>query len=241
MTSKVTGAGGVAMARPETRRAGGGSTPISALHNIRVMPVPFRITKELLVRKHYLHSMPGGTQLSFGVFVGGCLMGAITLGVGPKLGHRLVEGATSRDCATLTRRLWLSDRLPSNAESRVIGVALRALTNRHTSLKFVLAYADPAAGHIGVIYQATGWLYTGLSSPTSVYDLGDGVLRLSRSLGYSFGSRSVRHFEASGVPIKAVTQSAKHRYIRFLDPSWRERLRVPELNYPKKEDASGGP
>ena len=238
MTSKPTGAAGVGASTVPIHGTGPGPSPRAALHNLRVMPVPFHITKELLVRKHYLHSMPGGTQLSFGVFVGGCLMGAMTLGVGPKLGHRLVEGATSRDCATLTR-LWLSDRLPSNAESRVIGVVLRALT-RNTSLKFVLAYADPAAGHIGVIYQATGWLYTGLSSPTSAYDLGDGVLRLSRSLGYSFGSRSVRHFEANGVPIKAVTQSAKHRYIRFLDPSWRERLRGPELHYPKKEDASGG-
>ena len=174
--------------------------------------------------------------MSCGVFVGRSLKGALTLGVGPKLGHRLVEGAKADECATLTR-LWLSDELPLNSESRVIGVVLRAL-KRHTRLKFVLAYADPSIGHVGTIYQATGWLYTGLSSPMSMYDLGDGVLRHSRSLGYSFGSHSKRHFEASGVPVRAVTQSPKHRCIRFLDQAYRQRLRVPVLAYPKLEDAS---
>ena len=126
--------------------------------------------------------------------------------------------------------------MPPNSESRVIGVVLRAL-GRHTRLKFVLAYADPSVGHVGTIYQATGWLYTGVSSATPRYDLGDGILRHSRSLGYSFGSHSVRLFKSSGVHIKAVTQSPKHRYIQFLDPSWRERLLVVVLPYPKKGDA----
>ncbi len=79
-------AGGVAVARPEDRRAGGGSTPTSALQNLRVMPVPFRIAKALLVREHYLHSMPGGTTLAFGVVIGERLLGALTLGVGPPSG-----------------------------------------------------------------------------------------------------------------------------------------------------------
>ena len=91
---------------------------------------------------------------------------------------------------------------------------------------------------MGTIYQAAGWLYTGLSSATPLYDLGDGVLRHSRSLGYSFGSHSLQHFRANGVPITAVTQSPKHRYIQFLEPSWRERLLVAMLPYPKKGECS---
>ena len=236
--SRVTGAVSVEASTASLLGAGPGASPRAALHQLCVRPAPFRIAKELLVRKHYLRSMPGGTRLSFGIFLSDRLMGALTLGVGPKLGHRLVEGAKADDYATLTR-LWLSDELPPNSESRVIGVVLRAL-KRHTRLKFVLAYADPSVGHVGTIYQATGWLYTGLSSPMSMYDLGDGVLRHSRSLGYSFGSHSKKHFQASGVPIRAVTQSPKHRYIRFLDHAYLQRLRVPVLAYPKLEDASEG-
>ena len=93
--------------------------------------------------------------------------------------------ATPDDVVTLTR-LWLSDQLPRNSESKVLGISLRSL-KRDTSLKFVLAYSDPAVGHLGIIYQATNWLYTGLSTATPLYDIGDGILHHSRSSRSSVG------------------------------------------------------
>jgi hypothetical protein len=157
-------AGSVAAARPEDPRAGGGATPAPALHSLQVQPIPILMARRLLEREHYLHSLPGGTKLAFGVFLGGGLMGALTLGIGPLNAYSLVEGATPDDCLTLTR-LWLSDSLPQNSESRCLGVVLRSL-KRHTSLKFLVSYADPTQGHLGTIYQATGWLYIGLSQAT---------------------------------------------------------------------------
>ena len=213
--------------------AGPGASPRATLRDLRVMPIAFRVAKTLLVENHYLHSMPGGNRLAFGVFVERRMLGAMTFGCGPTNAYRLVDGATGDDCVTLSR-LWLSDLLPRNSESRAIAVALRAL-RRHTSLKFVMSYADPSAGHLGTIYQASNWLYTGLSSAMSLYDLGDGVLRHSRSLSHAYGSHSVRHFANHGVDIRVVPQSPKFRYVHFIDRSWRERLRVPVLPYPKKE------
>jgi hypothetical protein len=148
-----------------------------------------------------------------------------------------VDGAKPDDGITLTR-VWLDDSLPSNSESKALGIVLRML-RKHTSLKFVVAYSDPAAGHLGVIYQACGWLYTGLSSATPLYDIGDGVARHSRSLAHEFGSHSVKFFAAHGVEVKTVPQAAKHRYIKFLDDSWCCRLKVPVLPYPKKELPDG--
>ncbi len=228
-----TGAGGVVAARPASQQAGGGANPTLALHSILVQPLPIVITRYLMERHHYLHSLPGGTRLAFGVFVGDRLKGAITFGVGPKNAHRLVEGVTPNDCLTLTR-LWLSDELPSNSESRVIGIVLRTL-RRHTALKFLVTYADPAQGHLGTIYQASSWLYTGLSQAMPLYDLGDGKPRHSRSLSHAFGTHSVRHFAAHGVTVKVIPQAAKHRYIYFLDRTWKERVAVPVLPYPKAE------
>ena len=227
-----TGADSVGVARPENHRARGGSTPTSALHQLTVRPVPFRIAKAVLVRNHYLKSMPGGTQLALGVFEGALLQGVLTVSVGSPMVFRLVHGAEPGDCATLSR-FWLSDVLPRNSESRVLGVVLRAL-KRCTSLKFLISYADPAKGHHGGIYQATGWLYTGPSQATTMIDLGDGVLRHSRTVGHAFGTHSIRHFEAHGIPVRTVQQVPKHRYMYFIDSSWRDRLRVPVLPYPKE-------
>ena len=211
--------------------AGPGASPRTALQQLQVKPVPFRVVKTLLVRHHYLHSMPGGTQLAFGVFEGKLLVGALTLGVGPKHAYRLVEGARPDACITLTR-FWLSDGLPANAASRVIGVVLRAL-RRNTALGFLVTYADPAYGHVGTIYQATGWVYTGLSQPTGLLDLGDGIPRHTRSVGHAFGTHSIKHFAACGVPIQVIEQKPKYRYVYCIDPVWRDRLRVPAQSFPR--------
>ena len=175
-------AGGVLVARPDDHRAGGGSSPTSALHHlhngddvdhnlhhrvdrhhrhghsgdvrdVRLRPIPFPVAKHLLVRHHYLGSLAGGTRLALGAFAGQHLMGAITLGAGPYNAGSLVENAAGNDSLTLTR-LWLSEQLPRNSESRVLGVVIRSL-RRYTAVKFVLAYADPSEGHLGSIYQAS--------------------------------------------------------------------------------------
>jgi hypothetical protein len=226
-------AGGVAAARSEDHRTRGGARPTPALHSIQVQPVPIVLAKKLVERHHYLHSLPGGTRLAFGVFVSSRLLGALTLGAGPTNAYSLVEGATPDDCLALTR-LWLSDELPRNSESRFLGVVLRGL-KRHSRLKFLVTYADPAQGHLGTIYQATGWVYTGLSQATPLYDIGDGRHYHSRSLSHSFGSHGLSHFQRHGINVKLVPQEAKYRYVYFLDPAWRARLRVPELPYPKRK------
>ncbi len=208
---------------------------VTTLQLLKVKPIPMLVAMRLLEREHYLHSLPGGTKLAFGVFLDGKLLGAIALGVGPINAHRLVEGATPDDCLTLTR-LWLSDALPSNSESHTIAIVLRAL-RRYTNLKFLISYADPSRGHMGTIYQASGWLYIGLSDTTPLYDLGDGAIHNSRSLGYVYGSRSVRYLALQGVDVRLIPQVYKHRYVNLLEPSWISRLKVPVLPYPKKKEA----
>ena len=133
-------------ARGANQLRDGGSRPTSPLLPLQVKPVPISMAKVLIVRYHYLHSLPSGTCLAFGVFLGNRLLGALTLGVGPRNAHSLVEGARPEDCLVLTR-LWLSDVLPTNSESRVLGVVLRSL-RRHTKVKFLVSYADPAQGHL---------------------------------------------------------------------------------------------
>jgi hypothetical protein len=209
-----------------------GSIPSPALQSIMIRPIPPVAAKKIIARHHYLHSLPGCTKLCFGVFSGNRLMGAVTFGAGPANAFRVVEGASIDDCLTLTR-LWLSNELPRNAESRVIGICLRCL-KKFTGVKFVLTYADPVYGHVGTIYQATGWLYIGLSEATPKYDVGDGMARHSRSLIHAFGSHSRKYLEDHGIQVKMVPQVPKHRYIQFLDDSYRARLKAPVLPYPKR-------
>ncbi len=239
---KKTCAAGVAVCTSGDQPEGGGSTPTAALHitpkDLEVMVIPPLVARVIFERYHYLHSMPGGTVLCFGVFAAGKLYGALSLGVGPKNAYRMVEGADRTDCLTLTR-LWLDDVLPRNSESRVIGLVIRAL-RQNTKITFLISYADPAEGHLGVIYQASNWIYTGVSDPQPKLDLGDGIPRHLRTVGSAFGTHSGKYFREHGLDIKFVPQSAKHRYFFFVDPSWQNRLRVPVLPYPKKGGNESG-
>ena len=140
-------AGSVEAARPDNHRAGGGSSPTAALHDIIVRPIPQRVAKPIVEREHYLHSIPGGTHMAFGVFLELRLLGVVTIGAGPMNAYSLVAGAIPEDCLSPTR-LWLSDVLPRRSESRVLGIVLRA-PKRHPDLKFLLADADPQQGHAG--------------------------------------------------------------------------------------------
>ena len=136
----------------------GPSSITTVLQDLHLIPISKVDPKKLIVSHHYSHSFPGGTKLTFGVILKSRLLGVMAFGVGPYFGYKLVDEATPDDAITLTR-LWLSDELPGNSESRVLGIALRSL-RKDTNLKFVIAYSDPAAGHLGTIYQATNWLYT---------------------------------------------------------------------------------
>ncbi len=226
-------AGGVIVSTTSSHEGRAGSIPSPALQSILLRPIPPVAARNILEKNHYLHSFAGCTKLCFGVFVGNRLFGAITFGAGPANAFRLAKGATPDDCMALTR-LWLSEELPTNSESRVIAVSLRYL-RKYTRLKFIVTYADPAHGHVGTIYQATNWLYTGLSEATPRFDLGDGIARHSRSFNQAFGSHSLTYLKQYGMKVKIIPQIPKYRYVYFLDKDFKRNLNTPILSYPRKE------
>jgi hypothetical protein len=121
--------------------------------------------------------------------------------------------------------LWLSDDLPPNSESRVLGIVLRHL-RRTTTWKVLLSYADPNAGHVGTIYQATGWTYLGETPGEHYVRLVDGQLHHPRSVYNRYGSNNIAHLRATGVPARRESVGGKHRYAYVLDPTWTWRLRA---------------
>lgn len=198
---------------------------------LAVRPVPPVVVRPLIEHEHYLRSMPAAPRRCFGVALGDELVGAVVFTSGARHGHRLLAAASPQEVATLAR-LWLSDVLPRNSESRVLGIVLREL-RRTTPWKLVLSYADPAVGHVGTIYQATGWLYLGETAGETYVRLGDGKLHHPRSVYERFGSNRVGHLRSTGVPARREPVGGKHRYAYVLDPAWGWRLRGLARPYPR--------
>jgi hypothetical protein len=196
------------------------------------------VARVVVERHHYLHSAPAALKACFGVWAGDVLQGAVIFSAGPINAFRLVDGVTRATCWTLAR-LWLSDDLPRNSESRVLGVILRAL-RRTTAVQVVVSYADPAvthAGlpHLGYVYQACGFTYTGRSNAQPLMAVGTGPFQHTRSLASAAGTHSRRYFERQGLLVRLQPTVGKHRYLYCVEAAGRTRLRVPALPYPKAE------
>lgn len=193
----------------------------------------------MITEFHYLHSMPAASRRCYGVFHDSALVGAVVFTAGARRGHNVLAASQPQEVATLAR-LWLTDELPKNAESRVIGAVLRHL-RRNTDWKLLLSYADPSAGHIGTIYQATGWLYLGQGGAEGYLELADGQIIHPRTAYKRYGSTAVGHLARTGVPARRSRMPAKHRYAYVLDQAWRWRFRGVGLPYPKRSTAEATP
>ena len=49
--------------------------------------------------------------------------------------------------------------------SQAVALALKILHKENPIIKIVVSYADHRQKHLGIIYQATNWIYLGISKP----------------------------------------------------------------------------
>jgi hypothetical protein len=194
----------------------------STVKALRVREVQPEEVAEVVTTGHYLHSMPAVVSRCFTVELDGCQVGAVVFSAGARNSHRLLAGALPRHVLTLAR-MWLHDDVPANGESRVLGIVLRQL-RREGVVKAVVTFADPAAGHVGVIYRASGFTYLG-QSPPGRYLLVAGQVVHPRTAYGRYGTSSSRHLQRTGIPAELVMVPGKYRYLTVLDPAWAWRRR----------------
>jgi hypothetical protein len=110
----------------------------------------------------------------------------------------------------------MSDVCPKNSESRFIGWTLRTLRAVRPSL-ILVSYADTAQKHLGIVYRATGWNYTGLSDKRPSGDI-------------SIPGAHSRHGRKFSGAVK-IERTRKHRYVFFIDKQDKLKLRWPLIPY----------
>jgi hypothetical protein len=187
--------------------------------------MPFECSAWLL-KKHYAKRIPSIAH-SFGLYCNNILIGVITYGIPANNNLNTVAGAPGLEL----NRLCIEDGSPKNSASILIGRSLQELPTPCC----VVSYADCGQGHIGYIYQATNWLYTGTGSGDLEF-VKDGIKHHRKALFniYGTGSRSV----LEGHGYTAVEVQAKHRYVFFVGNRRQKKemakaLTWPVLPYPK--------
>lgn len=184
---------------------------------------------EMVVAHHYLHRAPP-TSYAFGLIVAGRVVGVVTFGV-PASRHLQLSLCRERpDVVLELNRLWVCDTMPRNTESAFVARALAQLPPR-----LVCSYADTAHGHVGYVYRAGNWYYSGVTDQER------------KTPRYDYIPASGRHsrdaFRGGGA-FERVRRLPKHKYWRATG-NRRDRKQLeaictwPKMKWPPKEAPDG--
>lgn len=154
-------------------------------------------------------------QYAFGLFEKGVLCGVVTYGTpaSPALCRGLAGEKNRKHVLELNRLVLLPEYSGDNRASFLIAHSLKMLPNR----TFVVSYADTAWSHVGYVYQATNWLYTGMSA--------------KRVDTYQPGGLHPRAYDKNNHSDLYQTRSQKHRYVYLVGNKREKREMRKELIY----------
>ena len=126
-----------------------------------VREVDYKTATNMVIENHYLHRQAPCSK-AYGLFCKQCnnIIGVVMYGV--SCSSTLLKGICGKEEASnvyeLTR-LWIKDGTPKNTESFLIGNTLKLLDK-----EIIVSFAEIQQGHNGTVYQATNFLYCGLSA-----------------------------------------------------------------------------
>lgn len=196
------------------------------------------LCKEWIMKKHYAHRMPP-VEYSFGLYDNSnILIGIVTYGTPLSTGLR--DLFLNNFKVIELNRLCINDGSEWNCLSFLVSSSLKLLPKPMC----VVSYADTEQGHHGYIYQATNFIYTGLSAKRTDWKIkglehlhGATISDLSR--GKSNRSEWMR--EKYGDDFYLEGRSRKHRYFYFVGNKKQVkemRIKLPYKTepYPKGEN-----
>lgn len=187
---------------------------------MRVLPIKYDETKDWLLNIHYLKRMPC-ICYAFGLFVDDECLGVVTFGT--PASKFLCEGICGKhwknNVLELNRMCFIKQ--VKNGNSYLIANALKMMPKP----LIIVSYADTEFGHIGKVYQACNFLYTGITKERT------------DASGVDEDSHPRHGKDAT----KRKFRSAKHRYV-MISANKREKKKIMfDLRYDQLPYPSGTP
>lgn len=196
-----------------------------------VAQISSREARTVITAHHYSQRVVNNSYLHLGVYRAGAFEGVMQFGYAlcPARAGKVVADTVQGQYMELNR-MWLSDDAPRNSESRAISYAIKYIRRACPSVAWIQSFADERCGGLGVVYQASNFLYLG-SHLTTFYTLEGETYH---------GMLATRKDAPRGLYLQAnLNRAQKHvlrqfRYIYFIKSDWKKRLRLTILPYPKR-------
>jgi len=196
----------------------------------------------LILDVHYAGRWPS-VSYGFGLFTEGTLEGVCTFGTPASAPLRAgLAGVEYVSKVLELNRLVLRENHRNDA-SWLVSASLRALKTLGSFI--VISFADTEQHHVGVVYQACGFSYRGLSAKRTDWKIRGQEHLHGQTIADRY--RGVKNRAAAiradfGDDFYLAPRPRKHRYVKILGnkPFVRDAtaaLRYPEEPYPKKKAA----
>jgi hypothetical protein len=221
----------------------------SDLKNAVVREIGYDEARNLILANEYLASM-GTTEFSFALYVTEHLAGVVCFGrtAGTNVAASICGSDHRHQVITLCRGACVHWAHPHSA-SFLISEACRQMTKKGYNI--FVAYSDPAANEVGTVYQASNWLYCGMTSTKERFRTPDGKIRDARQIhcltrDRSGGTLKYKRTRAHQKQLlieqgcEFFDGTPKHRYVGFygdrrIKRILRRALRWEVLPYPKRQ------
>jgi hypothetical protein len=171
------------------------------------------LCREWFLKKHYAKRIPP-VEFSFGLYDDkSILQGVISYGTPVSSGLRNLWNGEFK--LMELNRLVVNDGLEKNTLSFFVSQSLKYLPKPLV----LVSYADTSKNHHGYIYQATNWIYTGLSVPFKDYYVkGMEHLHNGTIMDMSRGQENRVEWlkQKFGDKLIHIDRPRKHRYFVFL-------------------------
>ncbi len=191
-----------------------------------------------LLNIHYAKRVTS-VSYAYGLYKHGVLEGVVTYGTPPSstLRRGICGDDFISDVLELNRLVLKSNE--HNDSSWLIGNSLKLLPKD----KIIVSFADTSQEHLGIVYQATNFIYTGLSAKRSDWKVKGKEHLHSQTLidqfrGQPNRAKAIREFY--GKDFYIAQRPRKHRYIfitgsKTYNKKVLKNLKYPITDYPKKE------
>jgi len=202
------------------------------MNNLNVIQIKAEETHDWFKKRHYANRLPL-TSYAFGLYDGAYLIGVVSYGI--PTGRTVLEAMTSKEyihsILELNRLCLLENE--KNYASFLIGNSLKLLPKPN----IIISYADKSMNHAGYIYQATNFMYCGLSEKRTDWLL-KGINKHGRSISGQF---SIDDIKSNPDKFEFIERARKHRYIYYLGnkkqkKQFMENLKYEIQPYPKTEN-----
>jgi len=180
-----------------------------------------------VMKWHYSKVLPTGKLVKVGVWENMKFIGVIIFSRGASPHLCTKWSILNIEICELTRIALDKHEAPV---SRLISIALRFLKKHCPGIRLVVSFADPNQKHVGAIYQASNWIYTGISEPVDEWYI-NGRWRHTRGAWAYLKNENIRN----NVPRRKAL--GKYRYVWVFDRKLENKIKGREEKYPKRAES----